>query len=465
MDNFITLNNSSYALFTLYIIILSFFAWKSRGQKHSQEFILGNRQVGLWGTTSSIIAVMRAGSALLFWFFFTSIMGIGALWTVIPFYLFLALMAFLAPRAHKLAKKHNYITVTDMLKERIGKHAGGWASFITIWVAFNLTAAQLFVGGTVLGSMLNIGTTAGTILTAFIVMSYVVIGGYMTIVRTDIFQVAIMAVLAIGMILFGKWPENNIIVSDLLSPDWNFVFGFFILGAITPAFLDVWQRFFSAKSGETAKKACLLAIAIDSILVLGIVLFIWNILQLTPDAAPATLFNDLFSQNIISPFMTALFGIFILSAMLSTMDNQVWLFTSVITKNILKIDVEKERKKFISILQISTVLILSILTILALSIEDALRFSIDTLAYQLVLSPLILYAVLSKGSDDTVDKGMSFSIILATFAYTILMVNGLFKENMLWFSIPLGIVSFAALTFWIRQSLKKTLNKPPSRTI
>ncbi|MCB9989405.1 MAG: hypothetical protein H6868_08775 [Rhodospirillales bacterium] len=425
----------SLIFFGLYIAGLAWVSWKSRYHDHGSGFIIGNRDLGFWSIYGSIVSYLRSGSAFIFWFSFAALMGFGSIWIIVAFLCAFALMAFLAPQAQKLAGEHNYITLPDLITDRQGPLMALSIKILSLYASIITTTAQLFVAGNIIGGLLNVGTVTGTIIGAFIVGTYIVLGGFLSVVRTDIYQAGIMILLAVGTLLFGTWPETPVLLDQITHPDFNWVVGGLVLGLTIPANADLWQRYFAAKTPTVGRNATIAALFTDVVLVGGIILFALNMLALAPGADPQNVFNDLFRNSIAHPAIIALFGVFVISAMLSTLDNQVFNFTSIVTKNVLNINIETDRPRFIRVLRILTIVMLATLTALSLTIENLLQWIMNTWGFMGIATPVIFYAFLKRGHNRWTDKILATGVLCAALVYWILFVITEYSA-MIWYLVP-----------------------------
>lgn len=421
----------------LFLAGLTWVAWRSREQ--SGEFINGNGNLGFWGVCGSIICYRQAGDMFVFWFLFVAALGFGAFWVVTAYAVIVFLMALLAPRAQRLARECGYITMPDLIKDRHGPLMAKWVNLFSLYGACLLTIAQLFVAGHIIGGLFDIGEVAGTFIGAAIVSFYILLGGFMSVVRTDVYQAVVLIVFAVGALFWGQWPDNATISRQLLSPDLDLIINYAILGLSIPASTDLWQRFFAAKTGKDAKYGAFAGLGIDTLIItFGIIVLVTNILAATPEGKPEEVFTNLFAGPGAKSLTVSLFGIFILSAMMSTLDNQVFNFTLIATKNVLNINIEKNRRRFILILRVISVVMLAAMAVLSLEISDLLQWLITSYSMIGVISPFIVYAIMGKNQPLYGDGFLAFGTLISLACYWYLFHLGLY-ENMLWYCFPYSI--------------------------
>lgn len=418
----------SLPVIVLYFLGLAYFSWQRHAQ--DEDYILGQRSLGFWYIYGSVISYMRAGSNLIFWFAFVALMGFGSIWILISFYAAFVIMTLLAGRAHKLSVANNHITFTDLIESRQGPLMAAWINIFSFYVTLILVVSQLFVAGTVLSGLLDANIVIATILCAVIVATYIILGGFMSVVRTDLYQALSIILISALAIIFLDWPSGDVFVSEVTSPNWQMVIGFGIIGFAVPASTDMWQRFFAVKDCRVIVPATISALVTDVLVVMGLILFIQYLIgNVVYDQS--NIFTSLFSGVSGHPAMIALFGIFILSAVLSTMDNQVFNLASIVSKNLLKIDGGTHKKKFVWVLRLVALISLCVFSFMALTITDLMQWIVSTYAYVGVITPFIFYGLLCQaGSDKLLAIGVFLSSILHWYMYYI----GLY-ENMNWYAL------------------------------
>ncbi len=435
--------------FGLYLAVITYISWRARYHDHGEGFIIGSRRIGFLETLAAFVNIFRSGSALPLWLWIISIFGVWSFVAIIPYYILFAVVALVAPIARRKAIEHNIVTVSDLVKVGIGPYTAHLTSFISIYAAFLIAAAQLFMGGTVLGGLLGVGRDIGIVITAVTVASYLWVGGYMTLIRTDFFQFIVILILAFLAYVFIDWPTMEQVSDSYADIDWNILSGIMI-GALTiMAVPDVWQRIFSADSGKTARNAVLFTTLVDAFIVGGIILLCTYVLRDTAiDSDTNAIFGNIFTENYPAPIVAVLFGLFIFSALMSTLDNNVYIFTSSFTKNVLGINQEKDKDNFIKWSRFLTIIMLSSLSFLAFTIEDLIQFLFDTTMYLIILGPFIIYACLSKKADKTTDYIMLILGILVSVLYFTMQFNGCF-ENMTLYIVPYVALVIPMFGVWL----------------
>ncbi len=440
-----------FAIFCLGLAVTAFAFQTKSAQKN---FILGGRNLGFIDIFSSVIAYMRTGSNLAFWFGFVAFLGFGSIWILISFYTAFIIMSLLANKAAKLSKERNFTTFPDLIAERQGRIMSILVSSFSFYVITIMTISQLFIAGSVVGELTTIGNFLGTTVCAGLVALYIFFGGFQSVVKTDIFQAIVIVLIALSAYLFLPLPEMTEFTTEITNVNWGYIIGFGLIGFAVPASTDMWQRFFAVKDEKTLRPAIFTALAVDILIVIGLIIFIKLVLSMTNADGNTDLFSGLFTSVNQFPIATALFGLFIVSALLSTIDNQIFNMASITAKNILKIDTETNDKVFIKTLRVTSILSLAIFVMLSLMVTNFMQWIVDTYAFVGVITPFIFYGVITKAYSE---KLLVLGTLIASAIYWILYSQGYF-ENMSWYAVPFFTpILFIACDFALKKvKIQKT---------
>lgn len=196
------MNIEIFTFFLYFFLLLALGLLSSHKQKTDTDFILGNRSLNFWLTALSAHA-----SDMSSWLFlaypaliFTG--GFFNAWTGIGLILFMFFnWQWIAPKIRKITEKTNSLTLSTYFEKRFQDTSGkirlasacSCLLFYTIYISSGLIALGFLVE-----SLFNLSYYLGIFLGLFIVMIYVVSGGYKTVAWIDLFQ----GFFLLGVILF-----------------------------------------------------------------------------------------------------------------------------------------------------------------------------------------------------------------------------------------------------------------------
>ena len=194
--------SSSWVIF----IFLAYFATligialvRARGMRNMSDYVLGGRRLSSFtaalsaGSSTTSAWTMLALPALAFshgaveiWVPFGAVVGIWLSWTV------------MAKRLRRYtAEANDALTIPEFFEVRFGDKTGilrTLTSFITIFFVVFYVSSGLVGGSKLLESILGVEGTLGILITLIAIASYTLIGGFLAVSRTDVFQAMLMLV-------------------------------------------------------------------------------------------------------------------------------------------------------------------------------------------------------------------------------------------------------------------------------
>jgi len=248
----------TYILLTIYIISLIYIGIKDHNSEDKEGFIIADRKVGIIGTLSSLSASLRTGGGMMVLIGGGFILKHGFYNLGLGSMLSAFVLGVIAPRVRKIAKEKGYITINQMVRDSVGICTEKVSSTIVLIFTLLGVAAQLYVLGKIVNTLLNIDSVSSILISVSLVGFYVCLGGYKSIIKTDILQFIIM--LSCWLILFYI-PVRTDVVFDISrvytsQPLLEFISGIMYGAFLMFAYGDFWQRIFSSKDDRTARISC-----------------------------------------------------------------------------------------------------------------------------------------------------------------------------------------------------------------
>ena len=198
--------------FTTYFTLLIVIALVGAGRmRDMSEYVLGGRRLGSFtaalsaGSSTTSAWTMLALPALAFtdgavsvWVPIAAATGVLLSWQVI------------ARRLRRYTiEANNVLTIPEFFEVRFGDKTGvlrSLTSFITVFFVVFYVSSGLVGGSKLLETEFGVEANTGVLLTFFAVASYTLIGGFLAVSRTDVFQALLMLVslLLIVVVLTGS---------------------------------------------------------------------------------------------------------------------------------------------------------------------------------------------------------------------------------------------------------------------
>ncbi len=345
------------AYLVYFALILGIGVLTARASSRSMEdFFLGGRRMGPWVVALSAVASGRSAWLVLGLTGMAYTRGLGAVWAVVGYILVeLFLFMFLGKRLRQFTAERGAITLPDFLEARF-REAGAWVRLasVLIIVVF-LTAyvgAQTLGGGKAFHGSLGIPVGWGVALTAGIVLFYTILGGFYAVSFTDVVQALfmILGLLVLPAVVIASAGGMGFIVESLkaLSPrhldPWALgaggIIGLLGIGLGSPGNPHILVRYMSAKDEDTLRRS-------------GLVGTVWNVLmawgaiylglagralvppEKLPGGDPENLYAML-AQAHFHPFLFGLVMAAVFAAIMSTVDSQLLVVSSGITRDIVQ---------------------------------------------------------------------------------------------------------------------------------
>ena len=210
-------------VFILYLVILMAITfWTAHMSKNSADFIAGGKKIGgismalserATGESAWLILGLTGEAYLLglqaLWFALGCVIGIFFIWFV------------MGDRLRRAAEATGSLTITSLISRKFSgaeKIISSIASLIIIFFLLFYIEAQFYGGGKVLFDTFGIPEFWGIVIGSLIVVFYCMIGGFITVVATDVFQAVLMIISLIAMPI--------ILLFVLASHDMNLVASF-----------------------------------------------------------------------------------------------------------------------------------------------------------------------------------------------------------------------------------------------
>lgn len=410
----------NYLLFiSLYFLILLIIGYVSRKNDSLIDFLLGKRELGILSTTSTLIASFVGGGVLVVYTAFIFDFGLGIMSAFLGLAFGYFLLFFSAKKVRSKAKSKNYLTINDIFLNEKSKGIT-IISVIVFLYAMLITLNQFVAGSQIISTVSNFTYFQALFCIIIIILIYLCLGGFKSVVRTDIFQFILIMSLLI-LLSFNMKQIVNLPIESFLSNSTPFILilVFFIYGILIiwhqP---DIWQRVYAIKDEKTLRISFILV----SILLLLIGFCLMGVglsAKLhSPDISSDTaIIHGL--QNMVSPEMAILGIILMLAAIMSSADSFLFVLASNLVKDFI-IPLNKKKISDKNIIKISRLMIFvsSILIfILAYFFRDLVYIATLNIGIGVALTPAIIarinFNIKYEVLRDSIVIGIIYVIILA----------------------------------------------------
>jgi sodium/proline symporter len=186
-------------VFILYLVATMAIAWwYSRGKKTSAEFVLGGKKFSGTALALSERATGESAWLLLGLTGHAYAEGISAIWVALGCVLGILFIWFvMAGRLRVETERTGSMTVSSLLAKRFpgsGRSIGMLSALILVFFFLFYIAAQFSGSGIVLNKTFGLDPFWGIIIGSVVVVVYCVMGGFIAVVVTDVFQAILMII-------------------------------------------------------------------------------------------------------------------------------------------------------------------------------------------------------------------------------------------------------------------------------
>lgn len=409
------------AFFIYFTILLGIGLYFHKKQTTSSEFIMGNRSLSFW-----LVALSAHASDMSSWLFMAFPMtifmfGLPQIWIAIGLLVGMFLnWHFVARKLRTMTESYDCYTLSSFFEKRFNDTSGKICLISAIAMVIFLThylSAGFIAMGNLFESLFGLNYMLGLSIAVFVVMIYTFIGGFTTVAWTDLFQglFLLLMILIVPYAAFSKiggWSEitqaaqqKNISLS--LIPDWSFYsvtsilmlslgwgLGYFGMPHIITKFMGIDNASELNKSkwlGMSWQTITLGAAVLVGLM--GIAYFPQGLAN--PELVFVEMVKDLFH-----PFVVGFILCGIIAANMSTMDSQILVCSSILSKDLYKYfrSTPPTDKTVLRVSKLSVIAVSFVALILACnkspSIADTVSYSWSGLGS--AFGPLVLMSLYSK---------------------------------------------------------------------
>jgi SSS family transporter len=194
-------------LFGTLLLIVSYGAWKTRGAKSMQGYLLGNNTLPWWGVGLSIMATQASAIT----FLSTTGQAYEDGMRFLQFYFGLPLaMIILSITAVPLYHKLKVYTAYEYLETRFDRKTRSLAAFYFLMLRGLSVGITIYAPSLILSTILGWSINVTTVMIGTLVMAYTVSGGTKAVSITQKYQLTIImgGMLAAGGIAFSMLPDD-----------------------------------------------------------------------------------------------------------------------------------------------------------------------------------------------------------------------------------------------------------------
>lgn len=233
--------------------------------KNPADYFVAGRRNGVLQISGSLLASILGGSAILGSVNLTMTQHWAAAWYLLSASIGLWLLLPLVGKVSKMGK----FTLTDMIGRFYGTTAQKSASVIIPLAWTGIVAAQIIAAGKILFSLFNLPYEQGVILSSAVYIVYTLIGGQISVIKTDVLQAIIILAGVVCTAVFLAFEPGT--ATPPLAETFPFNPGFgatdllILLLTFSSTFVvgpDIYSRVFCSRDEKTARRSIIVVAAV-----------------------------------------------------------------------------------------------------------------------------------------------------------------------------------------------------------
>lgn len=334
-------------------VFVGFFAM--RRTRNQADFFVGGRSMNRFVVALSAVSSGRSSWLVLGVCGMAYTRGVSAVWAIVG-YIVVEMFQFiyLGRRLRDKTQEYDSITLLDYLESRFQDKSGLLRLVGAVIITLFLTAyvaAQFNAGGMALSTALNIPLLYALIISALLVLVYMLLGGYIAVAYNDMIRAII---LIIGLVIFPVYglvklggvgaflkilQGLNPALLDPFSLAFGGIIGFLGIGLGSPGQPHIVVRYMSVKNSDMLRYSSVIGTFWNVVMGWGAVLIgligrgVFNSVDQLPGKNPEIIYLVLASQY----FGPVIYGLLIggiFAAILSTADSQLLVVSSTLVRDL-----------------------------------------------------------------------------------------------------------------------------------
>ncbi len=386
---------ASLSVYFALMLGIGIYAWR-KSTASSSEYLLSGRQLG-----PAVTALAAGASDMSGWLMLglpgaLFVSGLAEAWIAIGLFIGALLnWIIVAPRLREQTERYgNALTIPEFLGNRFNdeRHILRLTASVVIIVFFALySASGLVAGGKLFQSAFGADYQTGLLVTATVVVAYVVLGGFLAVSLTDFVQGTIMAI-ALLMVPLMAWqglPDGVTLGNALnaIDPKMTSLFaGTTFIGIVStaawglgyfgqPHIIVRFMAIRSVKEMPVARNICMawMAVTLGGAVFVGLIGRVYAETNGLTVADPETIFV-LLAGELFAPVAVGFLLAAILAAIMSTISAQLLVTGSSLTEDVYRLFIRRtaSEKEIVTVGRLSVVAVAAVAMILAQNPESSI---------------------------------------------------------------------------------------------
>lgn len=408
-----------FSIYCLALFLITYYSKQKSGGTDTGEYFVGSRKSGVFSIACSTVAGVVEPVTILFTFGLIFLFGVAGAGLYVAAFLTFFFMTFLVPSFYNKAKEVEAENISDFIGKTIGRNTEIIFGIVTLLFVLGAIIGAYSANLSIFKFFLGLGKYPATLIAFGITIAYTVVGGFRTVVRTDILQYIIMSVVFI--VLCFTLKDANVATQINFSIDW--FKGAFLMIAPVLFFQNLvkperWQAVLGAKDVETAKSGVALGTFLILVLIVPIIYAAFLLKNIFSGTNPMEVIFSLVDSQfaIYKPIIFVAF----MAVMMSSVDSALFYLGSTATK-VFRLKNYFENFGEIKIAQAVILITSTIALLLSMFIDSFMNFLMSILPIiGIITLPFIgaMFFDLRKN-----DKQIAISMILGLLVFAYQFIN------------------------------------------
>jgi len=378
---------SIYLYLVLYIALLLIISYIIARKQTKEDFLISGRNRGGWQILASKFAAAIGAAYFITYTGFAYEYGLGVFTLLIGMVFGYFLFAYWAtPQIHAPSKEHKFYRMGDFVYHKTkSKITAYLTDIISSIILFAWLLVGIIGGAKIIQDFGFLSYEVAVILTAFVVLAYILIAGFKAVIITDIIQSIIIVVLLVLVTygIIGSESISTIFAVETGKVNIGVALGFFLFGLLaTFSYANIYQLCYAAKTKRKLKHG--IGLAVIPILIVAFMLLIIGLFMASkvPGLDSGLVFTEAL-KNFLPASLLPLSIVLFFAGVMSSADTNVYAISSHYALSRKGEPVKEVRK--------ATIILMIITTILALLYADIVNVSIIAGIISLTLSIPMVY--------------------------------------------------------------------------
>jgi Na+/proline symporter len=316
------------------VVCIAIGIWSGRKQ-NNEDYMIAGRRLKTWSFIATVVASYIGGAAIVAFTAYVYKFGISAiavfLGTATGFLIFIPY----ALKLRSISDQKQFNTLSDWFYYKYDSRTGLLSAIILFIVYFGMLLNQFIAGSSILANISGWSYEQALLFSSSVITVYLLFGGFLSVVRTDVFQYIIMLLMFVFLtvLIFTRPEHANINLFDLRDMDPGMTVAFIAFGVfIIFQSAEYWQRVYAARDNRVVRNG--LAGSAALVIVTGLAI---SIVGLTARNAAGTIeARDAFAEGMrimLPPEYIVVALLLLFAAIMSSADTIIFVLASSLSKD------------------------------------------------------------------------------------------------------------------------------------